>query len=295
MRSSADMIRLILDIAHSDEDILALFINGSRANINAPIDIYQDYDIVYVVRDTAKYYKNDELINKFGEILYMQCPPKLEMSIGKYFDVEESYNWLMQLSDGNRVDLTIMQLDYAREQILEDKLCLVLLDKDNYLPPIPKSTDEDFWVKQMSADRYIYCCNEFWWCLNNITKGLKRGEVLYTQDMLNHVVRPQLITMLSQYAGILTKFSVSMGKSAKYLSKYLPDEMYDKLLSTYSGCDVDQMWENVDTMCKLFFDASELVAVNLGFTLNVDEANASYKYFSDIRNLPANASEIYPN
>ncbi len=293
MRSTKVMHKLILDIAMSDEDILAVYINGSRANVNAPVDIFQDYDIVYVVRDTTKYILNEDLPKKFGEILYMQCPPMLDLSIDCDVNITDSYNWLLQLSDGNRVDLSILQLDYAKEQILKDKICIVLLDKGGYLPPIPPSSDEDYHVKPFTYAQYNFCCNEFWWCLNNVGKSLKRGEVLYTADMINFNVRTQLIQMLTWYAGILSGFSKSMGKSSKYIKDYLPREMYDKLLLTYSDCDVSNMWESADIMCKLFFDVSELVARKMDYTFNAKEANASYQFFCDVRTLPHNATEIY--
>ena len=52
MRSEKEMIDLILDTARKDERIRAVYMNGSRTNPNAPKDLFQDYDIVYVVRET---------------------------------------------------------------------------------------------------------------------------------------------------------------------------------------------------------------------------------------------------
>lgn len=49
MRTEEQMMKLILDTAKEDERILAVYMNGSRTNPNAPKDIFQDYDIIYVV------------------------------------------------------------------------------------------------------------------------------------------------------------------------------------------------------------------------------------------------------
>lgn len=49
MRSEKEMFDLILDIAKGDDRIRAVYMNGSRTNQNAIPDIFQDYDIVYVV------------------------------------------------------------------------------------------------------------------------------------------------------------------------------------------------------------------------------------------------------
>lgn len=55
MRSEQEMFDLILNTAREDKRIRAVYMNGSRTNPNAPKDIFQDYDIVYVVRDTRPF------------------------------------------------------------------------------------------------------------------------------------------------------------------------------------------------------------------------------------------------
>jgi len=51
MRTEREMMDLILGYAASRDDIRAVVMNGSRANPRAPQDPFQDYDIVYYVRD----------------------------------------------------------------------------------------------------------------------------------------------------------------------------------------------------------------------------------------------------
>ena len=74
MRSESEMYNLILEIAKNDVRIKAVYMNGSRTNENVPKDIFQDYDIVYVVEDTCSFIEDKDWIKVFGEILYMQYP-----------------------------------------------------------------------------------------------------------------------------------------------------------------------------------------------------------------------------
>ena len=60
MRNEQEMYQLFLDIANNNDRILAVYMNGSRTNKNVPKDIFQDYDIVYVVEKTADFI-NDRL------------------------------------------------------------------------------------------------------------------------------------------------------------------------------------------------------------------------------------------
>ena len=97
----------------------------------------------------------------------------------------------------------------------------------------------------------------------------------YVQDMANFVVRKQLEKMLSWKAGIITGFSVSTGKSAKYLYKWIGNEEYQEYLDTYFGGSIEEAWEAVFKMCNLFNSATEYVAKGLGYTYNIKEAKAA--------------------
>jgi len=285
------MYRLFEEIARRDERILALYMNGSRTNKNAPKDIFQDYDIVYVVKETASFIEDKTWIDRFGTILYMQYPDEHPDYPN---EKENHYGWLMQFTDGNRVDLTVQTVSYALENITKDKLCRILLDKENILPEITESTDEQYWVKKPTEEQFLACCNEFWWCSNNLAKGLWREEMPYVQDMTNFVVRKELENMLSWKIGILTDFGVSIGKSGKYMKNWLTSEEYESYLSTYFGGDTNEAWNAVCRMCDLFEAVAIQVAEDLHYRYNIEEGKAARKYLEDVRMLPKDAEEVYP-
>lgn len=45
-RSEQEMLDLIIQTANEDDRVLAVMMNGSRADVHVKKDIYQDYDIV---------------------------------------------------------------------------------------------------------------------------------------------------------------------------------------------------------------------------------------------------------
>lgn len=290
MRTEKEMFDLILNIAQADERIKAVYLNGSRTNPNVPKDIFQDYDVVYVVTETASFINDKAWINKFGEILFMQYPDEHPDFPS---DKENFYGWLMQFTDGNRIDLHVETVSHAKENILNDKLCKILLDKDNCLPDIPNSTDEDYWVKKPTFAQYRCTCTEFWWCLNNVAKGLWRNEIPYVQDMMNFVVRKQLEKVLSWKVGVLTDFSVSVGKSAKYMYKWLAPLEWEQYLQTYSNADVDLIWNSLEIMCSLFKETSVWLADKLSYSFNFTEAEDCIYFLNNVKNLPGNAKEIF--
>lgn len=295
MRDEKTMFRLFEEIAEADDRILAVYMNGSRTNRNAVKDIFQDYDIVYVVKETAPFIAEDRAwFGKFGEVLYMQYPDAYPEEYPDEENApENSYGWLMQFTDGNRVDLTVQSVEYAAAHIREDGLCKILLDKRHILPELPEATDEARHVKKPTERSFRHCCNEFWWCSNNLAKGLWRNEMPYVQDMANMVVRKQLEKLLSWKAGIRTDFTVSVGKSGKYLYRWLEPEEYRRYLKTYFGGDVREAWEAVFLMCDMVDSVGREIAQTLGFSYDEEEAAAARSFLERVRELPADAEEIF--
>lgn len=291
MRSEKEMMELIIGTAKKDDRIRAVYMNGSRTNKNVKKDIFQDYDIVYVVTQNRPFYEDAGWIDIFGKRLYMQCPDEVDKSIGLDVNFDKCYGWLIQFADGNRLDLHVIPVEGAGA-VLDDKLCVVLLDKDGVLPAIPEATDEDYRVKKPTQNEFAACCNEFWWCLNNIEKGLWRGEIPYVHAMLYNGSHPQLVQLLNWKVGYETAFGVSTGKASKYLQEYLPDDIWERFLKTYAGGDIEKIWESLFVMCDLFHEIAYELEEKWGYTYNLEEAEASYRFLKYVRTLPKDAKEI---
>ena len=242
MRTEREMTALILGVAERDARVRAVFMNGSRANPNAPRDIFQDYDIVYVVEETASFRAQPGWVDVFGERLVMQTPDEMDHAAGQPTDLARCYGYLMQFADGNRIDLRLMTLPRALEECQSDSQTIVLLDKDGILPPLPLPSDTAYHIRRPDQTAFAGCCNEFWWTLPYVAKGLWRGRVTYALDTLNACVRPQLLHMLSWLAGTRTGFAVSAGKSGADLPAYLPAGCWERYLSTYADAEPGHVW-----------------------------------------------------
>jgi len=273
MRDEKTMYDLILDTARADDRVRAVYMNGSRTNPNAPKDVFQDYDVVYVVTETASFLQDKGWITRFGDIAIVQEPDSNDFGWGISHDFSRSYAWLILFRDGNRLDLGIETKEKMLEGYTTDSLTIPLLDKDNCLPPIPPATDRDYWVKKPTEAQYKGCCNEFWWCLNNVAKGIARDELPYAMWMYNVVVRDMLVKMLEWYIGICTDFAVSAGKLGKYFKRYLPQEIYARYAQTYSDSDYNHLWSAIFTACELFRTVASRVAEHLAFVYNTEDAN----------------------
>lgn len=289
MRSEKEMLDLILNVAKNDQDIRAVIMNGSRVNPHAKKDPFQDFDIVYFVRDVEPYKRNRDFISQYGEMMILQTP---EDMVDPPPENDGHYTYLMQFLDGNRIDLSFEALENINACIT-DSLTVTLLDKDHLIPDLPPPSDRDYLPKPPSSKLFDDCCNEFWWVSTYVAKGLWRDELTYSKQMLDVYVREQLMKMLVWYFGVQTDFQKSPGKMGKYFKTCLEPEIWTQLESTYADAKAEHIWDSLFVMGNLFRYTAQYVAKHFGFNYpEKDDKNVS-NYLLHVRSLPRNAEKIY--
>lgn len=286
MRNDTEIMNLIIEKAKNDDRILAVYLKGSRTNPNVPKDIYRDFDIMYVVKETSSFITDSSWLYSFGNIVLKQ-EQDYDYGYGDRFGIrnhyDESYSWLLLFDDGNRIDVGIETLPVLKKGINRNKLYLPLLDKINCLPILPPPTDEDFHIKCPSEKQFQGCCNEFFWCLCDVAKGIARDELPFAMKTYNTLVRDMLELMLSWYIGFQTNFSVSTGKLNKYFKKYLSPALYKEFLNTYTDSDYSHFWNTIDNACNLFHNIGIYVAEQLGTEYLQNDEEAAHTYIQNIK------------
>lgn len=267
----------ILNIAQTDDRIRAVILNGSRANAKVTPDVYQDYDIVFIVKDFDQFLNDRNWINLLGTPILQQLPD--EMELGKDENHKKfSSTFLMIFDDGNRIDLTLFPYEKFDIHFEIDSLTLILLDKDQLFKTIPEPSDVDYNIKRPTQKQFMEVCNEFWWTATYVAKGLKRKEMIYAKEMMENVVRPMFWQLLKWHIGNEHDFKVSAGKSGKFADKFLSEALYKAVLKTYSDANLENNWDALFLMLKIFKNEQKLLAEKLSFVWNQDEAENSSKY-----------------
>lgn len=286
MRNEHEMLNLIINAAKSDDRVFAAYLKGSRANPNAPKDRYQDFDVMYVVQETESFIQDTSWMSQFGKVV-LQQEQNEPFGYGERFGIqtryEESYSWLLLFEDGNRIDIGVELLDVMKQGRNRNRLFVPLLDKIGCLSQLPPPTDADFYIKKPSDAQFRGCCKEFFWCLCDVAKGIARDELPFAMNTYNTLVRDMLETMLDWYIGTYTDFSVSSGKLHKYFKKYLPAEIYNAYIATYTDGSYAHFWDVIDTAYHLFRKTALLVAERFQFTYPEENEQASKQYVGSIR------------
>jgi len=289
MRTEQEMFSLILTYAENDENIRAVVLNGSRANPNIKKDIFQDYDVVYYVKNMTPLIRNQELIDYFGELIILQLPDDMGKEV---YSEGDSYAYLMQFVDGNRIDLSISPLDQLERSTSEDSLTVILLDKDGRIINQPEASDLSYRPQKPTDKMFTDCCNEFWWLNPYVAKGLWRRELIYSRYVLDCLLRNEFMKMMDWFFGIKTGFNRSMGKQGKFLHEVLHPTDWEMLQATYVTAEFENIWQSLSVMGNLFRKVAKDVANTLNFNYPEEDDQKVIAFIRLIRTLPEDADSF---
>ncbi|HDR3937396.1 TPA: aminoglycoside 6-adenylyltransferase [Bacillus anthracis] len=290
MRTEKEMIDLIMNTAKEDERIRAVIMNGSRVNPNVKKDCFQDFDIIYAVKDIRSFTSNHNWIHRFVEIMIVQMPEEMSLIPA---DEDGKFPYLMQFMDGNRIDLTLAPVELINNFVRQDSLSKLLLDKDNCMEGFPPASDKDYLIKKPTEKEFLDCCNEFWWCSTNVAKGLWREELSYVKGMLDGPVRDMLIVMLEWHIGMKTDFIVNAGKFGKHFEKYIEKDMWVQFKRTFSNAEYENIWESFFDMGNLFREVANEIANAYGYPYPQGDDDRVTSYLKHVKALPKDSTSIY--
>jgi aminoglycoside 6-adenylyltransferase len=260
--------------------MMRVVMTGSRTDPAAAHDRFQDYDITYLVEEVTPYRQNRQVPLYFGDIMILQTPDDMGEPPSP---TTTSYAYLMQFTDGNRIDLTFRPVAEVAP-ILEDSLSLVLLDKDQRFA-LPPPTVRSCLPQIPTAKQFADCCNEFWWLNPYVAKGLYRDQAIYAKAMLDGLMREQLLKMLTWQFGLATGFQVAAGHFSKHLKNHIAQDLWELAERTHSDSRPDHIWNALFVMNELFRSVAQQTAEAFGFAYPRREDVAVSSFVRKIRDL----------
>lgn len=200
-----------MTFANDDYRVSSVLLRGSRTNPNVIVDEDSDYDVLFGVSELESFQENDAWLDIFGECLIMQKPESMKSTVNPQTDRKEAY--LMQFKDGTRLDLVLLKEKYVQEEIDQDSLSFILLDKTGTLKA--SAPDESSYIN----DNFVLedCVNEFLWLSFYVLKGARRKQIMYTQSHLAMMCEEFMNLISYQNGGNPGAF---YKRSEKYLNAY---------------------------------------------------------------------------
>lgn len=287
MKTYDEMLELIIKTAKEDERIRAATMEGSAVTPGAVRDGFSDFDITFFVSDIRKFTSDKEYMKRFGDILIMQTPDDWYMEPYDY-DGKNRFAYLTQYKDGNRIDLTFIDVSEIGKQKEFNEPRTILINKDDYSELKEITSGEVFFIKKPSEFEFFNTVNEFRWVSNYATKGLCRHQLYYAKYSMEHLMMNMFMKMINWKVGIDNDFKVTTGSFSKYLSKYLTEEEMKRFEGIFAGGSYEDMWDKLFLMYDYFEDLSIYVADKLGFSLDLEESR-------NVRDFMQKRHESYEN
>lgn len=207
--------------ATSDERVSSVILRGSRTNPNALVDEDSDYDVLLGVSDLSSFQNNDEWLNIFGDIFILQKPESMIKGNPHRNPYKETY--LMQFKDDYRLDMVLLVDSEVQNEINQDSLSVILLDKIGLLVA-PEPDDSSYIRFDLVLEEIV---NEFLWLSFYVLKGYKRKQIMYTQNHLN-MMREEFLNLVT------LQFNDNPGAHYKYAEKHLNAYELNVLKETFN-------------------------------------------------------------
>lgn len=282
MRTETEMMNLIMNKALEDDRIRAVTMDGSRANKNAVHDQYSDFDIVYVVKDVREFTKDKSWINYFGDILIVQYPEDWYKHPYDY-NSHDTFAYLIQFVDGNRIDLTIVDIRNIEREKDNNEPRVILLNKDGLEELKPIDDERAFYLKPPTTMEFYNTSNEFRWLSLYIAKGLCREEFYYAKYAYDVLIIEMFMKMLNWKIGIKHGFEITTGYFNKYLKRFLSADEMKRVQGIFPNGEYEDMWDKLFLMYDYFHELEAVVADCFGFPYNRVETKRVREFLEERR------------
>ena len=293
MRNEQEIFHQLHCWAESQDHIRAMVLTSSRANPNAFIDLFSDYDIELYVTELQSFVESDKWLAAFGPILI--CWPKKPTSF-----VE---NWITRLviyEDGLRIDFQIStteslakfsQTDLPLSDL--DNGYKILLDKDQRLTnPVPP-TYTKFIIKRPTQAEYDSLVHDFWWDISYVAKSLWRDELFFAKYMLDSSIRfTCLQKIIEWFIGLNSGWTAIPNKNGRWFKRYLDSKTWTALESTFAGSGIEENWTALFSTIDLFRWLAADVGESLGYHYPAELDDRITAYLLKIKHLDRQAADF---
>lgn len=265
-----ELYERILQTANDDERIRAVTLEGSAVTNVSVKDEYSDFDITFFVRDIREFLMDKQYMQTFGDILILQKPDDWYNHPYDY-NGTDNFAYLCQYKDGNRIDLTLVDVSRIKDQLNFSEPRKVLINKDGFKELKDITTIDAFIIQKPTEFEYLNTCNEFRWLSIYISKGICRQEFYYAKKVMDQYAMDMFIKMLNFKVALDHDFKITLGSNSKYLKNYLNVEDMNRFQNIFSDGNYENMKQKLFLMYDYFDELAEYVGTSLGYPHDREE------------------------
>jgi aminoglycoside 6-adenylyltransferase len=279
-RHEHDVVSSLVQWAEAKADIRAMLLTSSRANPQATVDEFSDYDIILAVTDFRRYLESDDWLEDFGRVLTVYKDPiHTEFGLGRFIRVTH-------YEDGTKIDYTVYPVDLltriAKEPELPADLDVgysVLVDKDKLTEQLKPPTYKAHIPTIPTEKEYQTLVEEFFSETMYVAKHICRDDLMPLKHCLDCMAKQEhLRRMLEWRVELDHNWSVRAGAYGKNLKKYVAPAVWSELESTYVGPGKRENWKALFKTINIFRKVATEVAdcLNYSYPHSLDERVVKY-------------------
>lgn len=250
--------------------VRAVLLTSSRANPDAVVDVFSDYDVILVVTDIHPFVQDKRWLHDFGDVLVAYWDP---VHLAPEFDIEQVGN-VVQYADGSHIDFTLWPVELvrqiARSGTLPDDLDVgyrVLVDKDQLTTGLIPPTHTSYIPKPPTEEAFLKNIDDFFSDAPYVAKCLYRDELLPAKWCLDFDMKHNFLRqMLEWHVGIHHGWAEPVGVLGRGLKRKLSPGIWTRLEKTYVGSEIRDNWDALFGAMQLFREIGMEVAKELGYT-----------------------------
>ena len=283
MRSEAEIIKQVLDMASADPSVRAVI----RTNLFPKRAYQHSYEFYFVVNDIGKF-ENDIFKDCFGKRILLYRGDK---NYPEMFPNTKAH--LMVFEDGITLSIDASDKDtflsrFNREQSYDNvwigDTYKKLLDKDNLLPEIERLTEtQTMFAEKPSEEEFLGTCSEFFWVLKTFAEYTLRKELPSAMFYLNIAVRDLLNRMIRWHIYLQQDAPVDMGILDSNMEKLLEKELFDLYKKTYPNADYEQLWDAYSAVTELWHKTGCSVSRHCGYSYPEETEQNMLDFISNLR------------
>ncbi|WP_412989480.1 aminoglycoside 6-adenylyltransferase [Pediococcus siamensis] len=243
-----EVLTKFIGLAQKNTNILAIGLEGSQNNSHVIPDAWTDTDVTLFTHDPEKE-DGEWWIQQFGQPVIVQ---RLQ-STNLFGPSHHLWHiWLTRYEGTLRIDLKIASAADEAAYVKADHLnAIVWRRQTGELEPHVTSPESHF-VSQPSPAEFEAHITEFYWCAGNVAKGLARKNLVYANEQLNQLVRPELLKMWAYYFTVKKQGKFDAGVSDKFVWVALTPEERDELAQSYDQTTLAKTRVSLRKLLKLY-------------------------------------------
>jgi aminoglycoside 6-adenylyltransferase len=253
--------------AEQDRRIRAMLLYSSRADPDAPIDAYSDYDVLVIVDNIHPFYEDERWLEAFGPVLVVfRNPIAPEHGF-------EAFGFVTHYQDGTKIDYGFLPVGFLYWAVKQPRLVpdldhgfRVLIDKEGLAAGLPAPTHTAYLPVKPTEKQFRAAIDTFYNNACYVAKNLRRDDLLNAKLCLDHYMKfTDLRQMLEWQVECGHGWTLRLGAHGKGLKQWVSPEQWAALEQTYVGAGIEENWQALFRTLELFRHTARDVAIRLGY------------------------------